>query len=228
MAALSRVGIEPHRRPVQRWRVYANVSARPTWPKRCAKLSLMRQGFLISLLVLGVVGCGGSSSSVDDASQSSSESTPGSSEASATSGSDTAGAETSGPEGADGEVASEGESGSGDGSMAGNSTSSTGAPNSGSADEVPASSGGDASDPPEPAPTSTAGGAEPTPSEPAPGTQDPQPDPKPPQGGGTPPDCETVACLRPYECVAECGGEIVSSGCCPCAEGLIDQFVDCR
>ncbi len=42
------------------------------------------------------------------------------------------------------------------------------------------------------------------------------------------PDCNTIECLRPYECVEYCGGPILASGCCPCADGQIDSFIECR
>jgi len=45
----------------------------------------------------------------------------------------------------------------------------------------------------------------------------PQPDPK----------CDVIECFRPVECVETCGGPIVSSSCCPCAPGLLDELVDC-
>lgn len=41
-------------------------------------------------------------------------------------------------------------------------------------------------------------------------------------------DCEQVECFRPYECVEYCGGPILSSSCCPCAEGLLDALIECQ
>ena len=46
-------------------------------------------------------------------------------------------------------------------------------------------------------------------------------------GGGGIPECEQVACLRPYECVLECGGEVLYTGCCPCEAPTFDSFVEC-
>ncbi len=45
-------------------------------------------------------------------------------------------------------------------------------------------------------------------------------------GGGTdsPRECELTECFRPYNCVRECGGEIESSGCCPCEAPLFDNI----
>jgi hypothetical protein len=45
-------------------------------------------------------------------------------------------------------------------------------------------------------------------------------------GGGTggARACETVQCIRPYECRRACGGPIESSGCCPCEAPLFDDF----
>jgi hypothetical protein len=34
-------------------------------------------------------------------------------------------------------------------------------------------------------------------------------------------------CFRAYQCVRQCGGEVIQSGCCPCAAPLIDSL-DCR
>jgi len=61
----------------------------------------------------------------------------------------------------------------------------------------------------------------------------------PPDGsasGGSAPDsavnaaptCDIPECFRPVECVAECGGPILSSSCCPCPEGQLDRLVDCE
>lgn len=41
-------------------------------------------------------------------------------------------------------------------------------------------------------------------------------------GGGA--DCNQVQCLRAIECVEECGGPVVSSGCCPCDGTSFDQL----
>lgn len=39
------------------------------------------------------------------------------------------------------------------------------------------------------------------------------------------PECPTdIFCVRAVECVATCGGEVLSSGCCPCAEGTFDSI----
>jgi hypothetical protein len=45
-------------------------------------------------------------------------------------------------------------------------------------------------------------------------------------GGGTAgaPDCEIVQCIRPIDCVEECGGPVLKSSCCPCDEGTFDNF----
>lgn len=40
--------------------------------------------------------------------------------------------------------------------------------------------------------------------------------------------CEEVPCLRPYECAESCDVEPTYIGCCPCAEGQIDQFTECN
>jgi hypothetical protein len=54
--------------------------------------------------------------------------------------------------------------------------------------------------------------------------------------GGAPPPAERTApgkgcgipeCFRAVLCVAECGGEVLQSGCCPCPEGTFDSIV-CR
>ncbi len=47
-------------------------------------------------------------------------------------------------------------------------------------------------------------------------------------GGAGVPECEQVACLRPYECVLECGGEVLYSGCCPCEAPTFDGFIECQ
>jgi hypothetical protein len=52
--------------------------------------------------------------------------------------------------------------------------------------------------------------------------------------GGTLPPAEATArgkgcgipeCFRAVLCVAECGGEVLQSGCCPCPEGTFDSIV---
>jgi|GEM_PF-1373010 len=40
-------------------------------------------------------------------------------------------------------------------------------------------------------------------------------------------DCALLECFRAYECVEECGGPLVSSGCCPCSEGTVDRVTAC-
>ncbi|MFZ5894495.1 MAG: hypothetical protein ACOY0T_25760 [Myxococcota bacterium] len=47
-------------------------------------------------------------------------------------------------------------------------------------------------------------------------------------GGSGGRDCEAVQCLRAYECVAKCGGPVLSSGCCPCGGGTIDRVTECN
>jgi hypothetical protein len=39
--------------------------------------------------------------------------------------------------------------------------------------------------------------------------------------------CDFGECFRAYDCVRQCGGEVVHSGCCPCVAPLIDNL-DCR
>ncbi|MGC4089771.1 MAG: hypothetical protein QM756_18180 [Polyangiaceae bacterium] len=46
-------------------------------------------------------------------------------------------------------------------------------------------------------------------------------------GSGGQRPCETVQCLRAYECVKQCGGPLLSSGCCPCENGTIDRVKQC-
>jgi hypothetical protein len=53
------------------------------------------------------------------------------------------------------------------------------------------------------------------------GAETPEPNPVPPAA------CDIPECFRAVECVAECGGPILSSGCCPCAEGTVDS-ITCR
>ena len=38
-------------------------------------------------------------------------------------------------------------------------------------------------------------------------------------------DCGISECLRNIECVAECGGPVLSSGCCACPEGSFDSIL---
>ena len=42
--------------------------------------------------------------------------------------------------------------------------------------------------------------------------------------GGSTFDCENIQCFRAIECVEQCGGPVLSSGCCPCAEGTFDSI----
>jgi len=42
--------------------------------------------------------------------------------------------------------------------------------------------------------------------------------------GGNTFDCENIQCFRAIECVEECGGPVLSSGCCPCGEGTFDSI----
>jgi hypothetical protein len=49
-------------------------------------------------------------------------------------------------------------------------------------------------------------------------------------GGGAgsgPSGCDVAECFRAYQCVRQCGGEVVHAGCCPCEAPLIDTL-DCR
>lgn len=41
-------------------------------------------------------------------------------------------------------------------------------------------------------------------------------------------DCQQMECFRPYVCAESCDGPVITSGCCPCAAGQIDRFVECR
>jgi hypothetical protein len=82
----------------------------------------------------------------------------------------------------------------------------------------------------EPAPTE-ATEAEPTTTEPVEETSSTQePDPTSSDAGTedsnpVPTDeCEQIQCFRAVECVETCGGAVVSSGCCPCAEGTFDNI----
>ena len=45
-------------------------------------------------------------------------------------------------------------------------------------------------------------------------------------GGGAGGGCDIPECFAPVECVEQCGGPIVQSGCCPCDSGLTD-VLDC-
>ena len=45
--------------------------------------------------------------------------------------------------------------------------------------------------------------------------------------GGAGLDCEIVTCFRAVVCLDQCGGKVVSSGCCPCGEGTVDELT-CR
>jgi hypothetical protein len=47
-------------------------------------------------------------------------------------------------------------------------------------------------------------------------------------GQGGAPACELTNCLRPYECVEECGGPVLSNTCCPCEPPTFDAFTECR
>jgi hypothetical protein len=42
-------------------------------------------------------------------------------------------------------------------------------------------------------------------------------------GAGASSGCNVTECLRPYECVEQCGGPVVHAGCCACEAPLIDQ-----
>jgi hypothetical protein len=44
-------------------------------------------------------------------------------------------------------------------------------------------------------------------------------------GGSASTDCNTGECLRAYQCVSECGGPVLSSGCCPCSPPLFDNII---
>jgi hypothetical protein len=35
-------------------------------------------------------------------------------------------------------------------------------------------------------------------------------------------------CKRNFECVAYCGGPVLTASCCPCAEGTLDRVFNCR
>jgi hypothetical protein len=37
-------------------------------------------------------------------------------------------------------------------------------------------------------------------------------------------DCDLVECFRNVDCVAQCGGPVLKSGCCPCAAGTFDSI----
>ena len=51
--------------------------------------------------------------------------------------------------------------------------------------------------------------------------------PPPAEATGRGPGCGIPECFRAVLCVAECGGEVLQSGCCPCPEGTFDSIV-CR
>lgn len=61
---------------------------------------------------------------------------------------------------------------------------------------------------------------------------DPNPDPDPDMGGSEDAgsiedptlECEIIQCFRAIECVETCGGPVLASGCCPCAEGTFDSI----
>jgi hypothetical protein len=38
-------------------------------------------------------------------------------------------------------------------------------------------------------------------------------------------ECGISECIRNIECVAECGGPVLSSGCCACLEGSFDRIL---
>jgi hypothetical protein len=42
-----------------------------------------------------------------------------------------------------------------------------------------------------------------------------------------PTDCRDIQCFRAINCVKECGGPVVQSGCCPCPAGTFDD-ISCR
>jgi hypothetical protein len=48
------------------------------------------------------------------------------------------------------------------------------------------------------------------------------PEPSGAVGGG--PQCTIPECFRAVVCVAECGGPVLQSGCCPCPEGSFDDI----
>ena len=41
------------------------------------------------------------------------------------------------------------------------------------------------------------------------------------------PACNIPECFRAVECVAKCGTPVLSSSCCECPEGQLDQLVAC-
>jgi hypothetical protein len=43
-------------------------------------------------------------------------------------------------------------------------------------------------------------------------------------GVGPAPKCDIPECFRAVVCVAECGGPVLSSSCCPCPEGSFDNI----
>ena len=46
-------------------------------------------------------------------------------------------------------------------------------------------------------------------------------------GGSSGSGMDRGECFRPYECVKQCGGMVVTSGCCPCPAGTFDDL-DCK
>ena len=43
-------------------------------------------------------------------------------------------------------------------------------------------------------------------------------------GAGGAPSCAQATCLRPYTCITECGGPIISNNCCACVAPAFDNF----
>src|SRR5512141_2639316 len=43
-------------------------------------------------------------------------------------------------------------------------------------------------------------------------------------GNGGASECGLIECFRNVECVAECGGPVLRSSCCPCAAGTFDRI----
>ena len=48
--------------------------------------------------------------------------------------------------------------------------------------------------------------------------------PEPSDGVEQAPQCNIPECFRAVVCVAECGGPVLSSSCCPCPEGSFDNI----
>ena len=42
--------------------------------------------------------------------------------------------------------------------------------------------------------------------------------------GGAASRCEIIECFRANVCLDNCGGKVVSSGCCPCSEGTVEEL----